>query len=301
MSLFDQLVQHALQNTPELAPLQVVVEKELLHHDIMRVLSESGMLEKLCFIGGPCLRACYGSRRLSEDLDFTGGADFQREDFAALKATLVGKLNEKYGLQVDVSEPTREQGNVDTWKLRIQTRPEARTLPAQRIHIDICAIPSYQKKPMTLLNPYGVDMGTEGLILKAESLEEIFVDKILAFALSRGRIKNRDLWDLTWLKQRAITPAYELLKNKLHDHAVAAEIFVNQGAARTASLLKDEQVKIDFRAEMGRFLPADVVAQTVDNERFWEYLANTVDQLFTDAQRNLAGSATPNSPEAFLM
>ena len=67
MSLFDQLVDQALSRQVESAPLRVVVEKELLHHDIMRVLSDCGMLERLCFIGGTCLRACYGSNRLSED------------------------------------------------------------------------------------------------------------------------------------------------------------------------------------------------------------------------------------------
>ena len=65
MSLFDQLVDQALRHQAELASLRVVVEKELLHHDIMRALSDSGMLEKLCFTGGTCLRACYGSNRLS--------------------------------------------------------------------------------------------------------------------------------------------------------------------------------------------------------------------------------------------
>ncbi|WP_238349264.1 nucleotidyl transferase AbiEii/AbiGii toxin family protein [Pseudomonas putida] len=205
MNLFDRLVEQALTNSPELAPLQVVVEKELLHHDIMRILSESGLLRSLCFIGGTCLRTCYGSRRLSEDLDFTGGASFKREDFSTLKQNLTTKLNDKYGLQVQVSEPVRETGNVDTWKLRVQTRPEARSLPAQQIHIDICAVPSYQRQPMVLLNPYGVDMGTEGLIVNAQSLEEIFVDKLLAFALRRGRIKNRDIWDLAWLRQRGVS------------------------------------------------------------------------------------------------
>ena len=46
MSLFDQLVDQALSQQVELAPLRVVVEKELLHHDIMRVLSDCGMLER---------------------------------------------------------------------------------------------------------------------------------------------------------------------------------------------------------------------------------------------------------------
>jgi predicted nucleotidyltransferase component of viral defense system len=49
------------------------VEKELLHHDILREMSMAGLLKNLTFIGGTCLRACYGSSRLSEDLDFTGG------------------------------------------------------------------------------------------------------------------------------------------------------------------------------------------------------------------------------------
>ena len=109
-------------------------------------MSDGGLLQQLCFIGGTCLRACYGSNRLSEDLDFTGGTDFKRETLAELKTLLTQRLQVKYGLSVDVSEPQKETSNVDTWKLRIQTRPERKDLPAQRINIDICAIPSYQPR-----------------------------------------------------------------------------------------------------------------------------------------------------------
>lgn len=300
MNLFDQLVQQALTNIPDLAPLQVVVEKELLHHDIMRILSESGMLQGLCFIGGTCLRTCYGSRRLSEDLDFTGGVDFKREDFAALKENLIASLNEKYGLQVDVSEPTREEGNVETWKLRVQTRPEARNLPAQKIHIDICAIPSYQPRPMTLLNPYGVDMGTEGLIINAQSLEEIFVDKLLAFALRRGRIKNRDLWDIAWLRQRAVAPAYALAEQKLADHMTTAEVLFKQGDERMASL-DLELTRQDFQNEMRRFLPLQVVSQTVENLAFWEYVVTTVREHFNALKTQLGDQDRGTNNSAFLM
>ena len=65
MSLFDSLVSQALRAQGELAPLRVVVEKELLHHDILREMSSAGLLHSLTFIGGTCLRACYGSNRLS--------------------------------------------------------------------------------------------------------------------------------------------------------------------------------------------------------------------------------------------
>jgi len=147
MSLFDELVDQALQNKPELSPLRVVIEKELLHHDIMRVLASAGLLSDLTFMGGTCLRACYGSSRLSEDLDFTGGAGFTRETLASMADVLVQSLKTKYGLDVAVAEPMRDIGNVDTWKLKVQTRPGRKDLPAQRINIDVCAIASYSHAP----------------------------------------------------------------------------------------------------------------------------------------------------------
>ena len=84
MSLFDRLVSQALQARPELTAVKAVVEKELLHHDILREMSAAGLLGGLTFIGGTCLRTCYGSVRLSEDIDFTGGADFTRGMLAGL-------------------------------------------------------------------------------------------------------------------------------------------------------------------------------------------------------------------------
>ena len=47
MSLFDHLVKEAMINQEGLAPLQVVVEKELLHHDILREMSRAGLLKHL--------------------------------------------------------------------------------------------------------------------------------------------------------------------------------------------------------------------------------------------------------------
>lgn len=298
MNLFDEIVNQALSQNTELTSLRVVVEKELLHHDILLAMSDAGLLQNLCFIGGTCLRACYGSNRLSEDLDFTGGTNFKRETLTELKTVLVDKLQKKYGLSVQVSEPRKETGNVDTWKLQIQTRPERKDLAAQRINIDICAIPSYQPQPRILLNPYGVDMGTQGLILMAQSLEEIYADKILAFALRRGRIKSRDLWDLLWLKQQAIKPAFELLANKLKDHQCSQIDFLNLAHERTKSLINDVQVKQDFRNEMTRFLPTQIVEKTINNEQFWAYLCVEIPSLITQVEQHLSNHM-PSKP--FLM
>lgn len=105
----------------------------------------------------------------------------------------------------------REEGNVKTWKLKMQTRPSRKDLLAQRINIDVCAISSYQLRPMVVLNPYGVEMGSSGLNLNTESREEIFADKLLAFAMRPNKIKNRDLWDMAWLHQQAVKPEFTLI------------------------------------------------------------------------------------------
>jgi putative effector of murein hydrolase len=56
---------------------------------------------------------------------------------------------------------------------------------------------------MLLLNLYGVDMSTSGLIVQAQSREKIFADKLVAFALRPNRIRNSNLWDIAWLHQEA--------------------------------------------------------------------------------------------------
>lgn len=298
MNLFDQLVTQALQANRELSPLRVVVEKELLHHDILREMAEAGLLQNLTFMGGTCLRACYGSNRLSEDLDFTGGADFNRKQLQALGAVLVKRLQTKYGLVIEVSEPRRETGNVDTWKLKVITHPEQPHLPMQRISIDICAVPSYEPRPMVLRNHYGVEMGTAGLIIQAESRAEILANKWVALALRPNRMKNRDLWDIAWLHQQAVDVPLPLVLHKLADHKQTKESFAALLQQRLQQLQAAPEVQASFQQEMRRFLPPAIAARTVENPQFWVYLSNTVQE---EGQRVLRYLQQGDSDEGFRM
>ena len=279
VSLFDQLVTEALRSLGELASLRPVVEKELLHHDILREMSEAGLLRGLKFIGGPCLRACYGSSRLSEDLDFTGGSDFKRSDLTELARVLTERLKTRYGLPVSVSEPVKASGKVSTWKLTIETRPGQKHLAAQRIHLDICAIPSHDARPMMLRNLYGIDLGTAGLILQAQSREEILADKIIALAFRENRLKNRDLWDIAWLVQQGIELPSQLIPFKIRDHQRTEAEFIASVQERIAALKTQPQLRADFRKEMQRFLPAATVRDTIGTEPYWSYLTDVVGDL----------------------
>ena len=276
MDLFDQLVSEAINNRRDLSTLRVVVEKELLHHDILREMATSGLLDNLTFIGGTCLRACYGSNRLSEDLDFTGGRSFKRETLSSLGSVLVQRLEAKYGLTVTVDEPYKESGNVDTWKMKVITHPAKKMLPAQKINIDICSLPSYDRRPMMLRNIYGIEMGTSGLILQAQSREEILADKIIALALRANRLKNRDLWDIAWLRQQGIVLPVHLILKKIQDRNVSTDKFLEILSKRRLLLEQDPLVHQDFVNEMKRFLPAKIVEETVLNANFWPFLCGLV-------------------------
>mgnify|MGYP007098397046 CR=1 FL=1 len=76
---------------------------------------------------------------------------FVPDSLDGLGRTLESTLMDKYGLPVTVSEPKRGDGNVSTWKLRLETKPAARHLPAQRIHIDL-ADPAFAADQPVLLH-----------------------------------------------------------------------------------------------------------------------------------------------------
>ncbi len=278
MSLFDRLVDEALRSRADLAVLRPVVEKELLHHDILREMSEAGLLAGLVFIDGTCLRACYGSSRLSEDLDFTGGSHFKRSDLAGFASVLTERLKTRYGLPVSVSEPVKSGGKVSTWKLTVETRSGRKDLPAQRIHLDICAIPSHDPRPMMLRNLYAVDLGTSGLILRAQSREEILADKFIALAFRENRIKNRDLWDIGWLVQQGVELPVALIPLKVRDHQRDGAEFVDLLRDRMSALRTEPAMRKDFVQEMRRFLPAAAIRDTVEKPAYWEYLIQVVDE-----------------------
>ncbi len=149
----------------------------------------------------------------------------------------------------------------------------------QLIHLDICSIPSYDARPMMLRNLYGVDMGTSGLILQAQSRDEILADKVGAFAFCENRIKNRDLWDMVWLVQQGMELPRSLIPLKLADHQRDNVEFSRHLDERLAALKTEPKIRADFRKEMRRFLPANTVRDTIDNAAYWSVLCGLVNDL----------------------
>jgi predicted nucleotidyltransferase component of viral defense system len=139
---------------------------------------------------------------------------------------------------------------------------------------------------MMLRNPYGVDLGTSGLILRAQSREEILADKIVALAFRENRIKNRDLWDIGWLVQQGVELPVALIPLKVRDYRRAEEEFVGLLRDRLSTLRTEAVVRTDFIKEMRRFLPAATIRETIEKPAYWEYLIQVVDD---QVKRAVAG------------
>jgi predicted nucleotidyltransferase component of viral defense system len=150
---------------------------------------------------------------------------------------------------------------------------QEKNFPAQRINIDICFLPSYERVPAMLKNHYGIESGTSGLILYAESAEEIFADKLIAFANRPNRVKNRDLWDIVWLNNniKNIKPesVKKLVSQKIADRNINAESFNEYFLNRITEL---QNVQASFIAEMRRFIAPSAFTENLETKLWWEHL-----------------------------
>lgn len=277
MNILDNLVTQALTNHPEYAQLQVTIEKEIIHQDILKILSQHKILPKLTFIGGTCLRSCYNANRLSEDLDFTATSEFTESDFSVIKGALEKGLYQKYKLKTSVSLPTKDEGNIKTWKIKIETRPKEKYIPSQKIHLDICSVKSYERKAMPYINRYRLNGDNNGLIIYCQSIEEIYIDKIIAFAGRPNRIKYRDVWDIVWLHQEGVIPKMELLPKKLAERKVETSAFLSAVQKRTSQLSNDKS-KAEYIHEMSRFLPQNQL-EALHHPDYWNMVTNLVTSI----------------------
>lgn len=241
----------AIEMNPELKNQGLTVEKEIFHQDILRAIKTLDVYDSLSFMGGTCLRLCYGSTRLSEDLDFASDTDFSESEAIEMSDCLKKAIEEKYAMEVDVKKPIKET-DTDTWKISIVTHPESKSIPRQRIHVDICRYPAIRREMKRVLDPYG--LGNPTLFIHAESLQEILCDKLIAFS-ERQKIKNRDLWDLVYLAGRNVKLDDELFRLKALVHRVPFELLVEHIQRRLVEI-RTNGLPVDFTVEMSRFVRA---------------------------------------------
>lgn len=296
---FDEIVNLAMQE-PGRAHMRPVIEKELLHYDMLHALSDEGLLDSLTFQGGTALRLMYGGSRFSEDLDFAGGEDFDGGSLDRIRECLMDYVGRRYRLQTEVKTPKEaalDKANqgvmVSKWQLSVQTAPGRPDIPTQKIKLEVANIPAYSRNPLPLkLNYPWLPDGYSQTLVMTESADEILTDKLVSLP-SCSYIRYRDIWDIAWLTQAPRSAEFdaEMLASKIADYAVEGyEQRVKDIVQRLPDIVRGTACLDALR----RFLPMDVQERTLDQQKFLTYLESTVASTLRGAARSLqADDPTP--------
>jgi len=288
---FQSLVATAM-TSPGLSHMRPVVEKELLHYDLLFTLDKENLLDKLTFQGGTSLRLCYGAPRFSEDLDFVGGHGFVSEQLMAIKDCIEHYIGKRYELEVTVKTPSalkkqaeQQDLNVDKWQVAIVTSPEQKHLPKQRIKLEVANIPAYSREPRALqLNYDFLPEGYGDTLIMTESLDEVMTDKLVSLVNCQRYVRHRDIWDLRWLKQQGAAVNMKWLANKLSDYGIMDYTDkLNEMWQNLPEIIHGDA----FKAEMTRFIPMDVQQRTLSKSKFYDHLSNEIRGLLANVKQAL--------------
>lgn len=291
---FEELVSRAM-TAPGRVNMRPVVEKELLHYDILFTLDKAELLDQLTFQGGTALRLCYGSSRFSEDLDFAGGKDFSSQDLHQIGDCIEKYLGPRYGLEVGIKEPADLRSdvsnpglNISKWQVSVTTAPERKDLPRQRIKIEIASVPAWTRKPRALQVNYDfLPDGYADTLVMTEELVEIMADKLISLVNTERYVRNRDIWDLRWLKQSGADIDLELVNKKINDYKISDYLAKLDVMVKKLPKIIHGEV---FRNEMLRFIPEDVQQRTLSKDKFYTFLEAEVVGLLEEVRAGLNGT-----------
>jgi len=298
---FAALVKKAMTQDG-VAKMQPVVEKELLHYDILFCLEKAGLLDNLVFQGGTSLRLCRGGSRFSEDLDFAGDVDFSSEKLQAIKVCIEKYIGERDGLEVTVKEPSTlkklpeyAELKIEKWQVAVVTSPGRKDLPKQKIKLEVANVPAHKPEPVALnINYDFLPESYAQTIIITESINEVLADKIISLPATQNYVRYRDVWDLVWLIQQGAKLDIELVKQKIKDY------LIEDFDVMLTSLLERLPVIVNsdgFKQQMERFLPSNVVERTLAEAKFVQYLAITLTKLFSDVTKAIYGEKKDDDHE----
>ena len=266
-----------------------VIEKEIIHYEILNALDKDGFLNLLSFQGGTCLRLCYGGLRYSEDLDFAAGDAFDDLDPDLLGSSLSQALERRFDVRVRIKKPRAERDfggvGVKRWWAVVDTAPVRPDIPSQRIKIEVAAVPSHTRETNRLQLHYAkLPSSYSTILVNCQTLEEILADKLIAFSHAETHVRYRDLWDIPWIWGKLsgmLDKLPELVAFKHADYCceVPLPIMMKNGAEKALTHLFSDE----FRQQMTRFVPLDVLSRTVERPEYLELMGKEIGAAYAAA------------------
>ncbi len=276
----------AIERGPHLTD---IIQKELLHYDILYCMDRAGLLNGLVFQGGTALRLCHGSSRHSEDLDFASRANFSFDEMASFKPRVESYITRRYGLRCHVKAPKQiaNRAGIRRWWVSVVTEPDRRDMPHQRVKIEIANVPAITREVKALSANYELlPDGYGDMLIHVETKEEILADKVISLAAAAKRyIRYRDIWDMSWLQRRGIRLREDLVLRKIEDYGIERyDTLIDNITRKLPALVNGE----GFKSQMRKLLSSDQYQHTVERDIFRQYTTDTLLGLYAEVKASLS-------------
>lgn len=191
--------------------------KEYLQYPVLDFIYNSQDCKNFIFTGGSCLRICFDSPRLSEDLDFDlKDADCKKFKIGKLEKNLKEYFKEKFLIDAE----TKKQGNRRLY-LKFPVLKElglADKNESDLLYVKIEPSRSVFVRPKTEFQPisgFGFNFVVQRYspeFLMTGKLNAILTRQWFKGGENEINIKGRDFYDLYWYLDNKIKPDYKTLK-----------------------------------------------------------------------------------------
>lgn len=183
--------------------------REYLQHKILEIVYESSYGEKLCFLGGTCLRIVHGNRRFSEDLDFDN-IGLEEGDFEVVAGT-IEKALVREGYRTEMRTVMKGAWHCHIKFPGLLYEEGLSGFREEKIRIQLDTEPQHFdfEPERVILNRFEVFT-----TLLTTPLSLLMAQKLFA-VVNRDRKKGRDFYDLVFLMGRKVKPDYKYLDQKL--------------------------------------------------------------------------------------
>ncbi|WP_373493768.1 nucleotidyl transferase AbiEii/AbiGii toxin family protein [Aquiflexum sp.] len=193
----------------ELEGFERFMLREYLQYKLLEIIFESAYAEKLCFLGGTCLRIVHGNLRFSEDLDFDN-FNLSSDDFDALSIDIKTKL-QYLGYEVEIKNVKRGAYHCYIRIPELLYKEGLSQFKEEKILIQLDTEPQNfnYEIDQPIINKF--DVFTQ---INSCPLDLLLAQKFFA-VLNRKRNKGRDFFDIVYLLGKGIKPNYAYLTQKI--------------------------------------------------------------------------------------
>lgn len=174
----------------------MIAEKEIVLTYVLQLFGEAGLLDKLAFKGGTCLRKMHlgNQGRFSTDLDFTAIVEHEPDDL--ILEMIIAFEDEFHGINFEVDDEYYKTQDGLSWGVNPTYRHEWNSDGNSEIKLQVSLRETPTLPPVPLdqcVQSYFSDLPFKPAAITSLALEEIIAEKIRA---CYQRDKARDIYDL---------------------------------------------------------------------------------------------------------